>query len=221
MRAGEFVAAGFAQGQRRIAPAVEEQHRLFARGQRLSPARRAAAATAIAPCARHRPIALVTQIDQPDLRHFRHAMARRQLQMVIAAACGIDEAFQRRRGAGQHHRAILDPRPHHRHVAGVIDGAVLLLEGLFVFFVHDHQAQFAERAGTATSARPPPPALRRSSPRDRRGGVPSATGRSAIPPAACRSARRSVPGTAPSARSPAAGSAPACPAASASATASK
>ena len=87
-------------------------------------------------------------------------MARRQLQMGVAPACGIDEAFQRRRGAGQHHRAVLDPRPHHRHVAGVIDGAVLLLEGLFVFFIDDDQAQFGkgrnrdERAPTTTRASP-------------------------------------------------------------------
>ena len=65
--------------------------------------------------------------------------------MRVAPACGIDEAFQRRRGAGQHHRAILDPRPHHRHVAGVIDGAVLLLEGLLMFLIDDDQAQFRER----------------------------------------------------------------------------
>ena len=85
-----------------------------------------------------------------QIEHAHFAAIRRRhgdvakFQMAVASAGGIDETFQRRRGAGQDHRAILDARPHHRHVAGVIDGAVLLLEGLFMFLVHDHQAQDRE-----------------------------------------------------------------------------
>ena len=141
MGAGEFVAAGFAQSERRIAAAIEEQHRLFAGGQRLF--QRLAQG-------RRQPLRLVFGIGRVrscrrsislTLRQYRHAMPRRELQMGVASALGIDEAFQRRRGAGQHHGAILDARAHHRHVARVIDGAVLLLESLLVFLIDDDKAQ--------------------------------------------------------------------------------
>ena len=52
------------------------------------------------------------------------------------------------------------PRPHHRHVARVIDGAIFLLEGLLMLFIDDDEAEFAngrnsdERAPTTTRASP-------------------------------------------------------------------
>ena len=74
VRAGEPVAAGAAQGERRVAAAVQEQQRLGASreiaGQRLAQRRRQEAAA-------RRPLA--AQVDQPDLGHRRTAMARRQL----------------------------------------------------------------------------------------------------------------------------------------------
>jgi hypothetical protein len=145
VRAGEFVAAGFAQGKRSIAAAVEEQHRLFACRQRAFQCDAQRRRQPLRLLLRIDSVSFLPQIDQPHFGHLGHAMPRRQLQMRVAPALGIDEAFQRRRRAGQNHRTILDSRPHHRHVAGVIDGALLLLEGLLMFFVDDDQAQFGER----------------------------------------------------------------------------
>ena len=80
--------------------------------------------------------------------------------MRVTPARRIDIGFQRRRGAGQHDRAILDACAHHRHVAGVIDGAVFLLVGLLMLFIDDDEAELAkgrnsdERAPTTTRASP-------------------------------------------------------------------
>ena len=83
----------------------------------------------------------MAQIHDAHVRHRGDAMAALEFEMAVAPAGGVDETFQGRRGAGQYHGAIFRPRPHHRHVAGVIDGAILLLEGLFVFLVDNHQPQ--------------------------------------------------------------------------------
>ncbi len=90
-------------------------------------------------------IARLAQIHQPHLRQPGHAMTPRQHMMLIAPGGGVDEAFQRWRGRCQHDGRAFDPCPHHRHVAGMIKRAFLLLEGLFVFLVHHEQAQLAER----------------------------------------------------------------------------
>ena len=155
MRTGEFVAAGFAQGQRGITAAIEEQHRLLARRQgffqrraqrRRQPLRFLFDVRPIAPRERMRAIVNTSsQVDEANFRHLGNTMARHQLQVAVTALAGIDETFQRWRGAGQYHWEILDPRPHHRHVAGVIDGAVLLLESLLMLFIRDDQAKLAER----------------------------------------------------------------------------
>ena len=51
-------------------------------------------------------------------------------------------------------RALLLPRPHHRHVAGVIDDAFILLVGRLVLLIDDDEAQVGEGQETAPSARP-------------------------------------------------------------------
>ncbi len=104
VRAGEPVAAGAAQGERRVAAAVEEQQRLRAvreiAEQRLAQRRRQEAAA-------RRP--LTAQVDQPDLGHGGTAMARRERHMPPARLRRWPAAD----AAGRHRRspATAWPRP--------------------------------------------------------------------------------------------------------------
>ena len=99
IRAGEAIAAGAAQRQRRIAAAVEKQQRLLAALERglhrfreprrdEAPARRAFA----------------LQIDRLDMRQMLAAEPLRQMQPPVAAAPRIDFGFDRRRRRRQHDR---------------------------------------------------------------------------------------------------------------------
>ena len=122
--------------QRRVAAAVEEQQRLFAlldRELNLFGERRRDEAAA-----RRRGAA---QIDRLDMRHVLAAEARRQRDALIAALARVDFGFDRRRRGRQHDRNFGDMRAHHRHVAGVVMRAVILLVGLVVLFIDDDQAQ--------------------------------------------------------------------------------
>ena len=134
--AGEAMPAGAAQRQRRIAAAVEEQQRLLAPLDRdpdlLGQPRRDEAA------ARRR---LAAQIDRLDMRHVLAAEARRQHDALIAALARIDLGLDRRRRGRQHDRDFGDMRAHHRHVAGVIMRAVVLLVGLVVLFIDHDQPE--------------------------------------------------------------------------------
>ena len=138
--AGEAMTAGTAQGQRRIAAAIEEQQRLLApfdgvtdmlgeNGRNEAAARRRLAA----------------QIDRLDLRHVLAAEARRQHDALIAALARIDLGLDRRRRGGQHDRNFGDMRAHHRHVAGVIMRAVILLVGLVVLLIDDNETEIGVR----------------------------------------------------------------------------
>ncbi len=124
VRALEPMAAGAAEGERRIAAPVEEQQRLLA-----ALARRLHAGDRLLrePPSARRPFA--PQVDRRDLGHGRCAEARGEPQPAIAAGLGVETRLQRRRGGGQHDRRLLEPRPHDRHVAGVVDDAFFLLEG--------------------------------------------------------------------------------------------
>ena len=136
--AGEAMPAGPAQGQRRIAAAVEEQQRLLAPLDRdpdlLGELRRDEAA------ARRR---FAAQIDRLDMRHVLAAEPRRQHDALIAALARIDFGLDRRRCGGQHDRDFRDMRAHHRHVAGVVMRAFVLLVGLVVLFIDDDQPRSA------------------------------------------------------------------------------
>jgi hypothetical protein len=128
--------AGPAQCQRRVAAAVEEQQRLLAPLDRnlnlLRQPRRdeAAAARRFAP-----------QIDCLDLRHVLAAEPRRQHHALVAALACIDLGFHRGRRRRQHDRNFGDMGAHHRHVAGVVMRAFVLLVGLVVLFVDDDQPE--------------------------------------------------------------------------------
>ncbi len=140
IRALQAEAAGAAERERRIAAAVEEQQRLlFAleRGlHRLRQPRRdeAAARRALAP-----------HVDRLDHRQMRAAEPLRQMKALVAAAPRVDFRFDRRRCRSQHHRDFRHAAAHHRHVAGVIMRAVLLLVGGVVLFIHDDQAEIGVR----------------------------------------------------------------------------
>ena len=174
--AGKAMAAGAAQCQRRVAAAVEEQQRLFAlldRELNLFGERRRDEAAA-----RRRGAA---QIDRLDMRHVLAAEARRQRDALIAPLARIDFGFDRRRRGRQHDRDFGDMRAHHRHVAGVIMRAVILLVGLVVLLIDDDQAQDPHRAETAPSARRPRPAPRRPRSRPNCAAACAASVRNAIP----------------------------------------
>ena len=136
VRTGHAVAAGVAQGQRREAAAVEEQQRLLAALERkldgLGEPRRDEAAA-------RRPLAL--EIDRLDRRQMLPAEPLGQVQMRVAAALGVHHGFDRRRGRRQHDRNLALARTHHRHVAGVVAHAVLLLVGRVVLLIDDDEAE--------------------------------------------------------------------------------
>ena len=140
VRALQPVAAGAAQGQRRIAAAVEEQQRLLlaleGRLHRFAQRRRQPGLP------RRR---LAPQIDQPHLRQLRDAVAVRQMQEAVAPGLHVVHGLQRRRRGGEDHRDLRQMPAHHRHVARLIDDAILLLEGLLMLLIDDDEAEIAER----------------------------------------------------------------------------
>ena len=81
------------------------------------------------------------QIDRLDMRHVLAAEPRRQHHALVAALARIDFGFDRRRCRGQHDRNFGDMRAHHRHVAGVVMRALVLLVGLVVLFIDDDQSE--------------------------------------------------------------------------------
>src|ERR1700688_4839943 len=101
--AGKAMPAGAAQGQRRVAAAVEEQQRLLAPLDRKAdlfgqPRRdEMAARRSFAP-----------QIDRLDMRHVLAAEPRRQHDALIAALARIDLALDRRRCRSEHDRNLRD-----------------------------------------------------------------------------------------------------------------
>ena len=157
------VAAGVAQRQRRKAAAVEEQQRLLAALDRelhlLGEPRRDEAA------ARR---AFAAKIDGFDRRQMLAAEPLGQLQMRVAAAPGIHHGLDRRRRRREHDRNFDFARPHHRHVAGVIADAVLLLVGGIVLLIDDDQPEVGVRQ---KQSRTRPDHHRHIARRDRRPGA--------------------------------------------------
>ena len=75
------------------------------------------------------------------MRHVLAAETRRQRDALIAPLARIDFGLDRRRRGRQDDRDFGDMRAHHRHVAGVIMRAVILLVGLVVLLIDDDQAE--------------------------------------------------------------------------------
>jgi len=140
MVTADLLPAGPAQRDRGIAAPVEEKQRLFPLGQ---PVAYRPAQVGRDPAGRlHR---LGPHVDGLHLRQHRRTKTRGQLHPFVFARIRIGPAFQRGRGAGQHHPRAADRRAQHRHVTRIIEYPVLLLVGGVVFLIHDDQAQVAER----------------------------------------------------------------------------
>ena len=134
------VPAGAAQRQRRIAPAIEEQQRLVALGQRL---RHLLEQRRREPCAGLQRHAL--HVDEADLGQFRPPVPVLQPHHAVAAAVDVHQRFERRRGGGQHHGEFPDRAIEHRHVARVIGHAVVLLVGALMLLIDDDELQLLPR----------------------------------------------------------------------------
>ena len=133
------MAAVAAQRQRRVAAAVEEQHRLFAAGHRVADGGDQGGRQEVAALGRCR-----THVDRGDGGEDGAAVACRQGDAAVAAGLDVGEGFQRGRGGDQHGRRGAEPGADHGHVAGVVNDAFLLLEGGFVLLVDDDEAEVGE-----------------------------------------------------------------------------
>ena len=136
MRALQPEPAGPAQRERRIAAPVEKQERLVAAFERhlhgFGERRRDIAA-------RRRSFA--AQIDRLDRRLTLAAEALGQREAGVAPAPCVHLGLDRGRRRSQHNGNFRDMRPHHRHVAGVVAHAVLLLVGRVVLLIDDDEAE--------------------------------------------------------------------------------
>ena len=134
------VAAGAAECQRCIAPAIEEQGSLLTgfkcRGQGGSQWRRQPGAA--------RGLAL-PHINCFNIGQGGAAVTGRQLEPCVATALYIAHRFKRRRGGGKDDRNLLQSPAHHCHVTGVIDNALFLLVGGVMFFIDDNDAKLGKR----------------------------------------------------------------------------
>ena len=132
--------AGAAQGQRRVAAAVEEQERLLAACDRVAdrlhePRRDEASARWPFPA----------QVDRLDRRQMLAAEAFRQRELAVAAAPRVDLGFDRWRCRGEHDRDRGDMAAYDRHVARVVTHAVFLFVGRVVLLIDDDEAEVGER----------------------------------------------------------------------------
>ena len=87
---------------------------------------------------------VLPQIQQRHLRQRGSAVSAAQAQVGVPPCLHVRHRLQAGRGRDQDGRAGAEPRAHHGHVAGIIDDAVLLLEGGLVLLVHHDHAQVWE-----------------------------------------------------------------------------
>ena len=127
-----------AQRQRRIAAAIEEQHRLLPRRQRLAHASTAAARGSAALRRRR------GADRSPRTRGIGRRHARSAGPAAVAPGFDIGQASRGGRGGNEHDRNARRSRAHDRHVARVVDHAVLLLKGGLVLLIDDDEAEIRE-----------------------------------------------------------------------------
>ena len=155
------VPAAAAQCQRRVAAAVEEQHRLLPPVQRVADRGDQRGGQETPPRGR-----VFAQINRRHTRQRRPRVPVRQMQPRVPSRLHIRHRLQTGRGRDQNRGRGTQPRPHHRHVAGVVDDAILLFERGLVLLVHHDAAQIGKRqeqrrpradddAGLALGHRPP------------------------------------------------------------------
>ncbi|POF61676.1 hypothetical protein KMAL_26860 [Novacetimonas maltaceti] len=130
------VPAGAAQRQWRIAPAVEEQHRLF-----LPPDRVLDRADQHGREEQPAFGRVGAHVECAHLRHGRIAMPRPQPQVAVTPRADIGQCLKAWRGGNQDDGGGVHARAHHGHVARVVGHAFLLLEGGFVFLIDDDEAK--------------------------------------------------------------------------------
>ncbi len=136
MRALQPKAAGAAERERRVAAPVEEQERLVATRERClhglgEPRRNKASARR----------AFTAQIDGLDGWLVLAAEPLGKREPRVAPAPRVDFGLDRGRRRRQHDGNFRDMRPHHRHVAGVIAHAILLLVGRVMLLVDDDEPE--------------------------------------------------------------------------------
>ena len=139
-RAAQLVTACLAERERCKAAAVQEQERLLALGQGLGDGR-AERGREILSCL----CLFLAHVDQRGLGQPRGPVAFGQAQPGVAALPGVDPGLERGRGRAQNHGTGFHAGANHRHVAGVVDDALVLLEGGVVFLVHHDETQLSER----------------------------------------------------------------------------
>lgn len=71
-------------------------------------------------------------------------MAGGQMEFGIPASARIGQGFKRWRGTHQQTRRLRKTRPHHRHVARMVNHAFFLLEGGFMLLIHNDQAKIGK-----------------------------------------------------------------------------
>ena len=140
IRALETMAAGPAQGKRRVAAAIEEEQRLLAALDRVADGllqrwRDEAAA-------RRR---IAAQVQRGDRGQRPCRVAAGEQQVRVAALARVHLRLERGGCGGEHDSRLLDPAAHHRHVAGVVGDAILLLVGGLVLLIDDDDREVFER----------------------------------------------------------------------------
>ena len=140
IRAGKAIAAGAAERERRIAAPIEKQQRLLLAFERELDLLGEAGCDK--PAARR---TLAGEIDRLDHRQGLAAEPFGQCEPAIAPAARIHLGLHRGRRRGEHDRYLGDMGTHHRHVAGVVAHAVLLLVGRVVLLIDHDQAEIGER----------------------------------------------------------------------------
>ena len=139
IRAFEFEAAIPADGDRRIAAAIEKEQRLLAARQSLGD-RLDQTGDSHLP----RSGGLDAHVDGSDVGKARRLVALLELDVAVAALCGIHQALDRGRGRAQHHGELPQRSAQHRHVARLIGDALLLLVARVMLLIDDDEAEIGE-----------------------------------------------------------------------------
>ena len=72
-------------------------------------------------------------------------MPGRQMQHVVSAGFHVRSRLEGRGCRNQNDRGVLQPTAHDRHVARMVDDAILLFVGEVVLFIDDNQTKVLER----------------------------------------------------------------------------
>ena len=137
--AADLVAAGAADGEGRVAAAVEEEERLLAGGEALADRGGEGAGDPAPGLGR-----VLAQVDRAHLGQLGHPEALGEVEPGVLAGVGVRPAFERGGGGGEDDGGAFDGGAQDGHVAGVVEGAVLLLVGAVVLLVDDDEAEVGE-----------------------------------------------------------------------------